>query len=238
MSELPRLEAVTFDVFGTVVDWRASVAAEAERLLAPRGFDADWERFADAWRARYQPSLTRVRTGELPWTKLDDLHRMNLEQVLADFGMSGLDEAKLDELNRAWHRLNPWPDVVPGLTRLKRRFIIGSLSNGNVALIVNMAKHAGIPWDVVLGAEPTGHYKPQPEAYLGSAALLGLRPAQCMLVAAHNGDLVAAAGCGFRTAFVPRPREHGPEQKSDLRPEHDYDIVAEDFLDLATRLGC
>jgi len=163
---------------------------------------------------------------------------MNLDEVLGQFGIEGLSEPEKQHLNRAWHRLDPWPDVVRSLTRIKSRFIIGTLSNGNVSLFVNMAKHAGLPWDVVLGAEIAGHYKPQPEAYLKSAAVLDLKPAQCMLVAAHNSDLQAAGECGFKTAFVPRPLEYGPDQTTDQSPESDFDIVAEDFVDLAARLGC
>ena len=172
------------------------------------------------------------------FVKLDLLHRMNLDQLLARHEITGLAEAEIDELNRAWHRLDPWPDVVDGLDRLKRGYILATLSNGNVRLMVEMAKRAGLPWDAILGAEVTRHYKPQPEAYLNAADYLSLEPGQCMMVAAHNDDLVAAAKCGFRTAFVARPDEYGPEQTKDRAPEHDFDIVAVDFLDLAHQLGC
>ena len=232
------LKAVTFDVFGTVVDWRSSIAREVNSLAEAKGFSVDGAEFASAWRALYQPAMSRVRSGELSFTRLDVLHRMNLDQVLEQFGIEELSEAEKQDLNRAWHRLSPWPDAVRGLTRIKNRFIVGSLSNGNVALIVNMAKHAGLPWDVVLGAEIAGHYKPQPEAYLKSAGVLDLEPCQCMLVAAHNSDLLAAAACGFKTAFVPRPTEYGPDQVTDQSPEADFDIVAEDFVELAVHLGC
>ncbi|MEC9328707.1 MAG: haloacid dehalogenase type II [Pseudomonadota bacterium] len=232
------LKAVTFDVFGTVVDWRSSIAQEVDLLAEAKGLSVDGAEFASAWRALYQPAMSRVRTGELPFTPLDVLHRMNLDEVLGQFGIEGLSEPEKQHLNRAWHRLHPWPDVLDGLTRIKSRFIIGTLSNGNVSLIVNMAKHAGLPWDVVLGAEIVGHYKPQPEAYLKSAAVLDLKPTQCMLVAAHNNDLLAAAECGFRTGFVPRPVEYGPDQISDQSAESEFDILAEDFVDLAARLGC
>ena len=232
------LKAVTFDVFGTVVDWRSSIAREVDLLAETNGFSVDGAEFASAWRALYQPAMSRVRSGGLPFTPLDVLHRMNLDEVLGQFGIEELSEPEKQHLNRAWHRLHPWPDVQGGLARIKSRFIIGTLSNGNVSLIVNMAKHAGLPWDVVLGAEIVGHYKPQPEAYLKSAAVLDLKPAQCMLVAAHNSDLLAAAECGFRTGFVPRPVEYGPDQISDQSPESEFDIVAEDFVDLAARLGC
>jgi 2-haloacid dehalogenase len=174
----------------------------------------------------------------MPWTKLDDLHRMALDQLLVRFGVTGLTEAEIDHLNRAWHRLDPWPDAVPGLVRLKRKFILATLSNGNVALLVDMAKRAGLPWDAILGAEVARHYKPQAAAYLTTAEFLGLVPAQCVMVAAHNGDLAAATALGFRTAFVPRRTEHGPTQTTDLRPTRDWDIVAEDFIDLAEKLGC
>ena len=232
------VKALTFDVFGTVVDWRQSLIREGEALGRAKGLQVDWPKFADAWRGLYQPAMDRVRNGEVGWTKLDDLHRQSLDQLLRDFSIGGLTEPEIDALNRAWHRLDPWPDAVAGLTRLKRRFILATLSNGNVALIVNMAKRAGLPWDAVLGAEVARHYKPQPEAYLTTATLLGLEPGQCLMVAAHNGDLGAASRVGFRTAFVPRPTEHGPGQTRDVKPERDWDVVATDFVDLAAKLGC
>jgi 2-haloacid dehalogenase len=232
------IKALTFDVFGTVVDWRGSLIREGEALGRARGLHVDWARFADAWRGLYQPSLEKVRSGRLPWTKLDDLHRMALETLLVEFKITGLGEAEIDDLNRAWHRLDPWPDSVAGLTRLKRRFVLATLSNGNVALIVNMARRAGLAWDAVLGAEVARAYKPQPAAYLTTAALLGLAPAQCLMVAAHNGDLAAASAQGFRTAFVPRPTEYGPGQTTDLTPARDWDVAADSFTDLAARLGC
>jgi 2-haloacid dehalogenase len=235
---LESVKALTFDVFGTVVDWRSSLIREGEALGRARGLAVDWPRFADAWRGLYQPALSRVRSGELPWTRLDDLHRMSLDRLLVDFGITGLSEAEIDDLNRAWHRLDPWPDAVAGLARLRRRFVLATCSNGNVALIVNMARRAGLPWDAVLGAEVARHYKPQPEAYRITAEMLGLRTDECMMVAAHNGDLAAAAGCGLRTAFVVRPAEHGPGQKTDLAPDRDWDVVAKDFVDLADKLGC
>ncbi len=233
------IKALGFDVFGTVVDWRSSVAREGREFGARHGVTGvDWERFADDWRALYQPSMTRVREGERPWTVLDVLHRESLAALLERDGINGLSEAEADDFNRAWHRLDPWPDVVAGLTRLKQRYILATLSNGNIALMVNMARRASLPWDVILGAEVARAYKPQPEAYLGTARALGLAPAQCMMVAAHNGDLHAAAATGFRTAFVARPAEHGPGQTTDLEPTGDWDIVASDFLDLANQLGC
>jgi len=232
------IQALTFDVFGTVVDWRSSIIREGEVVGRAHNAQVDWARFADAWRGLYQPNMDRVRSGAIGWTKLDDLHRMALDQLLVDFRITGLSEAEIDHLNRAWHRLDPWPDAVPGLTRLKRRFILATLSNGNVALMVNMAKRAGLPWDAVLGAEVARHYKPEPEAYLVTADLLGLAPEQCLMVAAHNGDLGAAASCGLRTAFVPRPSEHGPGQSTDLTPAKAWDVAAKDFVELATKLGC
>lgn len=238
MNNLALLKAVTFDVFGTVVDWRTSIEREVGSLAVKKQFVVDGERFADAWRKLYQPSMKKVRDGEIPWTVLDDLHRTNLLEVLEAFGIDQLSEGEIEHLNRAWHRLDPWPDAVAGLQRLKQHYIIGTLSNGNVALIVNMAKFSGLPWDVVLGAEIAGHYKPQPEAYLKSAEILGLEPRECMLVAAHNGDLAAAGLCGFQTAFVPRPTEYGSEQTTDLAAEYDCDLVAGDFIELAQILGC
>jgi 2-haloacid dehalogenase len=234
----PDIKALGFDVFGTVVDWRTSIVREGEAFGRAHGVTADWVKFADAWRGLYQPMMNKVRHGEIGWTKLDDLHRMALDRLLADFGIKGIAEADIDHLNRAWHRLDPWPDAVPGLTRLKTKYVLTTLSNGNVALMVNMAKRAGLPWDVILGAEPTRHYKPQREAYVGTAEYLGIRPDQLMLVAAHNGDLRAASGFGLRTAFVPRPTEHGPGQTKDLAPDGDWDVVAKDFVDLAGKLGC
>ncbi len=235
---LDDVEALTFDVFGTVVDWRSGIAREARVILGPGGPEHDWEAFADRWRALYQPAMEAVRDGRRPWTKLDDLHRENLRAMLDEFGVGGRSEAEIDRLNRAWHRLDPWPDAVAGLNRLRRRFILATLSNGNVALMVNMARRCGLPWDAILGAEVARAYKPMPEAYLRTADCLGLAPSQCLMVAAHNRDLLAASACGFRTAFVARPSEHGRRQTSDLRAEHAFDVLASDFLDLADQLGC
>lgn len=231
------IKALTFDVFGTVVDWRSSIARAAEQTLGEKGMNVDGQAFALAWRARYQPSMEEIRAGRRGFTKLDVLHRENLLSVLEAFGVEGLDEPAIDHLNRAWHRLEPWPDVVAGLTRLKQRHILAPLSNGNVALMVNLAKHAGLPWDVILGAEIARAYKPEPAAYQNAAALLDLDPGQCLMVAAHNDDLVAAAAVGMKTAFVPRPNEYGPAQTNDQRAEHPFDVVAKDFSDLADQLG-
>jgi 2-haloacid dehalogenase len=235
---IDNVKALTFDVFGTVVDWRSSLIREGEALGKKKGLGVDWAKFADAWRGLYQPAMDEVRSGRRPWTKLDDLHRESLDKLLVQFGIEGLSEPEIDHLNRAWHRLDPWPDAVPGLTRLKKKFVLATLSNGNVALMVNMAKHGGLPWDTILGAEVARHYKPQPEAYLTTASLLGREPSECLMVAAHNGDLAAASAVGLRTAFVPRPNEHGPGQSKDVKPARDWDVVASDFVDLAARLGC
>lgn len=233
----PSIKALTFDVFGTVVDWRRSIIAEAEALGARNGIAIDWAKLVDEWRAGYQPAMARVRSGELPWTKLDALHRMTLDRLLREFAVSGLTETEIDELNRAWHRLKPWPDAVPGLTRLRRRYVLAALSNGNVSLLADMAKASGLPWDCVLSAELARHYKPDPEVYRMAAELLSLEPRQIMMVAAHNDDLAAAAAQGFATAFVARPSEYGPRQVKDFRAEHHFDLIAADFEDLAGQLG-
>ena len=235
---IPNVKALTFDVFGTVVDWRSSLIREGEALGKAKGLSVDWAKFADSWRGLYQPAMDEVRSGRRPWTKLDDLHRESLDKLLVQFGIKGLSQAEIDHLNRAWHRLDPWPDSVPGLTRLKRKFVLATLSNGNVALIVNMAKYGGLPWDAVLGAEVARHYKPQPECYRTTAELLGLAPGECMMVAAHTGDLGKASEAGLRTAVVPRPNEHGPGSNRDVTPARQWDIVAKDFQDLAQQLGC
>lgn len=229
--------AIVFDTFGTVVNWRGSLIAEPTAFGRERGIAADWTGLVDAWRAAYHPSMDRVRKGEIPWTRLDDLHRASLDRLVGEFGIKGLSEADLVHINLGWHRLNPWPDSVPGLTRLKRRYIIGPLSNGNVALLTNMSKHAGLPWDMVFGADLFGHYKPDPDTYLGVAKLLDLEPNQVMMAAAHNRDLAAARGCGLMTAFFPRPGEYGPRQVRDRAAEQEWDIVARDIEDMAARLG-
>lgn len=233
-----QVKALHFDVFGTVVDWRESIARESAEILGGLGGDCDWHAFADSWRSKYQPAMEEIRSGRRGWIKLDVLHRENLIAVLEEFGISDVGDPNIDHLNFAWHRLDPWPDAVAGLTRLKHEFTLATLSNGNVSLMVNLAKYGGLPWDAILGAEVVQAYKPEPEAYQRNAELLGLKSGQCLMVAAHNGDLGAAAVEGFKTAFVYRRTEHGPDQQTDLAPDRDYDVVAEDFLDLADKLGC
>ncbi|MDQ2802585.1 MAG: haloacid dehalogenase type II [Pseudomonadota bacterium] len=229
--------AIVFDTFGTVVDWRSSLIAELTEFGRERAIAADWAGLVDAWRAAYRPSMNRVRAGELAWTKLDGLHRASLDRLVAEFKVTGLSEADLRHINRGWHRLQPWPDSVPGLTRLKRRYTIGPLSNGNVSLLSNMAKHAGLPWDMVFGADLFGHYKPDAETYLGVCRLLDLDPGEVMMAAAHNSDLAAARKLGLLTAFFPRPSEYGPHQTADFSAEAECDVVARDIEDMATQLG-
>ena len=233
---LADVEAMTFDVFGTVVDWRTSIIREGQVLSLEKGFDLDWESFADAWRSGYGPAMNRVRTGELPWLKIDQLHRLILDDLLVEYDFPDMTEAEIDHLNRVWHRLIPWPDTVLGLGRLKANFVLATLSNGNVALLTNMAKNAGLPWDVILSAELSGHYKPDPEVYIKAADLLGLPHERVMMVAAHKGDLRAAGALGFKTAFVPRPLERGPDRVIDTTPDPAFDVNATDFLDLAAQL--
>jgi 2-haloacid dehalogenase len=238
MSDKEQIQALLFDVFGTVVDWRSSIISELSAWGSDKGLSVDWAEFSDNWRAHYQPSMEEVRSGRRPWTILDVLHRESLEKLLVQYRVSGLTDAEKDHITRVWHRLSPWPDVREGLQRLKARYIIGTLSNGNVALLTRMAKHSGLPWDVILGAETARAYKPLPEAYTRNAELLSLRRGEVMLVAAHNADLSAAAAQGFRTAFVVRPTEHGPKQKTDLRAERAWDVVTESFSGLADVMGC
>jgi 2-haloacid dehalogenase len=238
MAAKDDVQALLFDVFGTVVDWRSSLIDDLGRFGAEKGIKADWAAFADDWRGLYQPAMDEVRTGRRSWTILDVLHRESLDKLLVKHALTGLSETDKDHVNRVWHRLKPWPDTVEGLRRLKSRYIIGTLSNGNVGLLTRMAKHAGLPWDVVLGAETARAYKPLPQAYLASAELLNLAPSQVMLVAAHNGDLAAAASAGLRTAFVARPTEYGPHQKRDFKADRDWDVVTDSFTGLAKAMGC
>jgi 2-haloacid dehalogenase len=232
--------ACIFDIFGTTVDWRTSVSREAGAFFKEKNIKhVDPTEFAVEWRKLYQPSMEEVRSGRRPFTILDQLHRESLEKLISKYGIAGLTDSEIDHLNRAWHRLDPWPDVVEGLTRLKKKLILAPCSNGNVALMVNMAKRAGLPWDCVLGAETARAYKPMPEAYLSACRMLALPPARVMMVAAHNGDLKAAKAQGLATAFVPRPLEHGPGQKSDLAADPAcVDLPVTSFTELASRLGC
>ena len=237
------VRALLFDVFGTVVDWRTSIGRDLTAYgetqgFAGRGIACDWVAFVDDWRALYQPAMEEVRSGRRPWTILDTLHRESLDRLIEKHRLAGLTEAEIDHINRAWHRLEPWPDVPAGLARLKQRFIIGPLSNGNVGLLVRMARHAGLPWDVVLSSETAHAYKPLPAAYLNSAAILNLAPRQVMLVAAHNSDLKAAAATGLRTGFVARPTEYGPHQSRDFKADGPWDVVCSSFGELAGQMGC
>ena len=233
----PEVKALIFDVFGTVADWRGSIIAQSAAFGKARGIERDWAAFADIWRSKYRPFMDKVRTGELPWTNLDALHRMALEEVLAEFEIDGLDDGEKAEVNFFWHRLRPWADSVPGLYRLKHGYIIAPMSNGNIALMTNMAKNSGLPWDCILGAEVAKHYKPDPESYLTAVELLGLRPEQVMMTAAHQGDLLSAQKVGLRAGFVPRPMEHGPDVTPDPTPDPSFDVVATNFVDLARQMG-
>ncbi len=231
---MPAVPILAFDIFGTVVDWHGSISREVQALYPQVDADA----FALAWRQGYQPAMQRVRSGELGWTRIDDLHRMVLDEMLPRFGLAHLDDAARDHLNHVWHRLDPWPDTVRGLTRLKARHTICSLSNGNLGLLTNMAKRAGLPWDCVLSAEVFRAYKPDPRTYLGVADVFRVPPAQVMLVAAHQDDLAAARGCGLSTAYVERPMEFGAARPKDVSPDAANTLHARDLLDLADQLGC
>lgn len=233
MNTKPKVLA--FDVFGTVVDWHGSIANEIRRLNLP----ADPEAFATAWRKGYRPAMARVRSGELPWTKIDDLHRMILNDVLKQFEIATLTEPEIRHLNLIWHRLTPWPEVVEGLKKLKSQFTLVTLSNGNLGLLANMAKNAGLPWDLILSAEVFRHYKPDPETYLGVAQTFDIPPEEVMLVASHKDDLASAHACGLQTAFIERPLEFGKDHiRDDLHLESFTNYHAKDFLDLARQLGC
>ena len=236
-AAMASVKALVFDTFGTVVDWRGSIIKEGAAWARTKGLTVDWAQFADRWRAGYAPSMELVRQGQMPWTNLDQLHRTLLDALLKEFHVDGLSEEEKDHWNRVWHRLKPWPDSVAGLTRLKKKFTIAPLSNGNVGLLVDMAKNAGIPWDLILSAELAKHYKPDREAYLIAPSLLGLRPEEVMMCAAHVGDLTAARSFGLRTGFIHRPNEYGPTRKADEAKPGDYDVVSTSILDLASKLG-
>jgi 2-haloacid dehalogenase len=230
------VKALFFDVFGTLVDWRTSIAREAERLLKPRGHAVDAPAFADAWRGEYQPAMDEVRAGRIGYCKLDMLHRRNLERILPRFGIAGLDEPVLHELTLAWHRLDAWPDVPPGLERLRRAFLLAPVSNGNISLMVGLARRNRLPWDAILGAEIARDYKPKPGVYLAACEAFDLAPAEFMMVAAHTSDLLAAGKCGLRTGHIARLNEHGPG-RGEVAPSAPMDIAATDLLDLAEKLG-
>jgi 2-haloacid dehalogenase len=229
------IRALVFDVFGTVVDWRSSIIREGELLGRAKNLKVDWAAFADAWRAGYRPAMNRTAKGE--WANIDTLHRSILNEILEQFSIRGLSEAEIVHLNLAWHRLIPWPDSVPGLNRLKTRYIVATLSNGNVSLLVDMAKHARLPWDCVLSAELFGKYKPDPAVYQGAARLLGVERDALLMVAAHPSDLVAAQRAGLRTAYVPRPLEWGPDGYREAVGSARFDVIAADFVELAAKLG-
>jgi 2-haloacid dehalogenase len=230
MTATPK--ALFFDVFGTLVDWRTGIARESERILAPLGYTLDWTAFADAWRGEYQPAMEEVRTGRIPFQKLDLLHRRNLERILPRFQIEGLSEEVLRRLNLAWHLLPAWPEVPGALQRLKPRFFLAPVSNGNIALMVDLARANDFPWDAILGAEVAGDYKPKPRVYLAAAEALNLRPGECMMVAAHSRDLAAAAACGLMTAHVARPDEYGPGT-GEPAPTVPVDMAVTSLSDLA-----
>lgn len=238
MTDAPKIKALLFDVFGTVVDWRSGVARDVQAFLSHHASSIDAFEFADAWRREYVPAMEEIRSGRRPFVRLDVLHRENLVKVLSRYGITSVPPKEVDELNLTWHRLDPWLDSVEGLARLKRRFMIAPLSNGNIRLMLDMAKRAGLPWDAILGAEVVRAYKPSPSVYTDTVEILGLDRADVCMVAAHNGDLAAARDCGLKTAFIVRPTEHGPAQTSDLHAEQAWDFVATDLNDLATQLGC
>jgi len=230
------VRAMFFDVFGTLVDWRSGVAREAERLLQPLGYNLDWTAFADAWRAEYQPGMEEVRSGRVPFSKLDVLHRRNLERFMPRFGMRNLPDEALRELTLAWHRLDAWPDVPAALKRLRKKFLLAPVSNGNISLMVDLARRNDFPWDAILGAEVAGDYKPMPRVYLAACEALDLAPAECMMVAAHSSDLAAAATCCLRTGHVARPDEYGPGT-GETRPTVPVDAAGKNLSDLADKLG-
>ena len=235
-DNLRDVKALLFDVFGTLVDWRSSIAREARQILAPHGVNADWETFADAWRDQYQPAMAAVRSGEIAFCRLDALHRRNLDITLRSFGLERIDEATRVQLNLAWHRLDTWPDVAEGLARLRTKFRVAPCSNGNISLMADLARRNELVWDAILGAEVARDYKPKPVVYLASAAALDCVPHEAMMVAAHSSDLAAASACGLRTAFIARPDEHGPG-RGEACASVPVDVSAVSLVDLACRLG-
>lgn len=233
---MPPIRAIFFDVFGTLVDWRTGVAREAERALRPLGYNLDWTAFADAWRGEYQPGMEEVRSGRIPFSKLDVLHRHNLERFMPRFGLTNLSEAVRHELTLAWHRLDAWPDVTAALKRLQKKFLLAPVSNGNISLMVDLSRRNGFPWDAIFGAEVAGDYKPKPRVYLAACEAFDLESTQCMMVAAHSADLAAAAACGLRTGHIARPDEHGPGT-GERAPTVKVDLAGRDLADLADKLG-
>ena len=232
------VKALLFDVFGTVVDWRGSITNEMQRFGGAHQIKQDWEQFALDWRALYQPAMEQIRSGDRGYVKLDQLHRENLQQLISRYGLDNLTEQQLEHINRAWHRLQPWADTLPGMNRLRKNYVLASLSNGNVALMVNMARHSAIPWDMILGSETAQGYKPEDKVYTHAAQMLALAPEQCMMVAAHNDDLYAARALGFKTAYINRPYEYGDAQVNDMHAEQEWDIVGEYMTDIADALDC
>jgi 2-haloacid dehalogenase len=232
-----QVQSLFFDVFGTLVDWRTSIARESEKILGALGHRLEWLAFADAWRGEYQTGMEEVRSGRIPFSKLDVIHRLNLDRIVPRFGLETVPQERLAELNLAWHRLDAWPDVPPALMRLRKRFRLAPVSNGNISLMVDLARRNQFSWDAILGAEIAGDYKPKPRVYLASAEAFDLPPAQCMMVAAHSGDLQAATACGLRTAFIARPNEKGPG-KGEAAPTVPVDFTGRDLLHLAEQLGC
>ena len=230
------VRAMFFDVFGTLVDWRTSVAREAERILGPLGHKLDWLAFADAWRGEYQPGMEEVRSGRIPFCRLDVLHRHNLERFIPRFGLRDLSEDVLSELTLAWHRLDAWPDVPAALKRLRKKFLLAPVSNGNISLMVDLARRNEFPWDAILGAEIAGDYKPKPRVYLAACEAFDLKPQQCMMIAAHSNDLAAAAACGLRTGHTSRPNEYGPDT-GERTPTVKVDVSGKDLSDLAGKVG-
>lgn len=233
-AEVSGVKVLAFDVFGTVVDWHGTIAREIDAM----SLGVDGGEFALAWRSGYRPAMQRVMSGELGWTLIDDLHRMILDEILRRFGITGLDEPQKRHLNKVWHRLDPWPDSVAGLARLKSRYMICTLSNGNIGLLADMAKHAGLPWDCILSAEVFRKYKPDPDTYLGVAKVFDVAPREVMLVAAHHDDLAGARACGLLTAYIERPLEFGPRQPKDVSPNPDNTLHTKNIVELATLLGC
>jgi len=236
VSPLSGVRALFFDVFGTLVDWRSSIAREAEKILGNLGYKLDWSAFADAWRGEYQPDMEEVRAGRIPFSKLDVLHRKNLERILPRFGLQNLSDEVLQDLNLAWHRLDAWPDVPAALARLKTKFLLAPVSNGNISLMVDLARRNDLPWDAILGAEVAGDYKPKPRVYLAACEAFDLAPAACMMVAAHSNDLAAAAQCGLRTGHTARVNEYGPNT-GEAGATVKVDVAGKDLADLANKLG-